>query len=196
MVIVGNVLTMSLTNDVPAAQRYMLVPPVVMIFVALPIGRFKQFLQSRPTAGRYGPLFVSLILLVILMAINLNFYFFTVYDDFVLGGPNTEVATKLAYYLQEEDLDEATVHFAGLPRMWFDSHATIPFLVPDVTGRDIDPPLTAPPQELLSGPNVFVFLPERIEELSFVIQAYPDGRYEELFDSRRNLLFGVYVVDE
>ncbi|MCB0033166.1 MAG: glycosyltransferase family 39 protein, partial [Anaerolineales bacterium] len=195
LVIAGNVFTMSLTNDVPAAQRYMLVPPMVMVFVALPLGRLEPYLRQKPAFGRYGPLFITAMATVIVMAINLNFYFFTVYEDFVLGGPNTEVATKLAYYLTEQDLDELTVHFAGLPRMSFNSHSTLPFLVPQANGRDIDPPLTEPPQEPLSGRNVFVFLPERMEELSLVVQAYPGGAYQEVFDGQRKLLFSLYVVD-
>lgn len=195
LVIVGNVFTMSLTNDVPAAQRYMLVPPMVMVFVALPLGRLEPYLRQKPAFGRYGPLFITAMVTVILMAINLNFYFFTVYEDFVLGGPNTEVATKLAYYLTEQELDELTVHFAGLPRMSFNSHSTLPFLVPQATGRDIDPPLTEPPQEPLSGRNVFVFLPERMDELSLVVQAYPGGAYQEVFDGQQKLLFSLYVVD-
>lgn len=196
LVLIGNILTMSLTNDVPAAQRYMLAPPMVMMFIALSLTSLMEALRARLDGHQYAPLFVTLIATVMLMALNLNFYFFQVYEDFTLGGINTEVATKIALRLQPEDDPNLTVHFAGAPRMFYTSHSTIPFLVSDATGIDIEEPLTAAPEEPLAGENIFVFLPERQDDLTYVQQSYPNGQVEEFFNEKNELLFLLYTVQK
>ena len=61
-------------------------------------------------------------------------------------------------------------------------------------GQDVVEPLSEPPVWPLTGPTLFVFLPERLGELPLVEQSFPDGRYEEFHSPLGELLFAVYAV--
>jgi hypothetical protein len=107
---------------------------------------------------------------------------------------NTVVATKVAAYLQDQENPQQDVYFFGFPRMGYSSHSTIPYLVPDMIGHDVVEPLTGSPEWPISGPAIFVFLPERLQELQHVISTYPDGAYREFFHVDGQLLYATYEV--
>jgi hypothetical protein len=94
------------------------------------------------------------------------------------GGPNTEVATEIAHYLNEIGVDHR-VYFFGAPRMYLD-FATIPFIARGVQGMDVKQPLDGPPS-FVGGESrsVFIFLPERKGDMERVKQAVPGGIEEE-----------------
>ncbi len=76
--------------------------------------------------------------------------------------------------------------------MGYFSHGTIPFLAPEKRGHDIVEPLGGPTDFALDEPALFIFLPERLDELEFVRQRYPGGNYLEFFSDEGVLLFVVY----
>ena len=115
------------------------------------------------------------------------------YDHYVLGGINTQVATEVAYYLDEQD-PTPDVYFFGFPRMGYGSLSTIAYLVPNVQAEDVLEPLSTPPSWRLNQPTVFIFLPERVAELDYVRTAYPDGKYREMKQRNGDLLFLSYEV--
>jgi len=71
-------------------------------------------------------------------------------------------------------------YFHGAPRMWaeFGSATFIsknPYL-------DVVEPLTGPPDYIDLGYNAaFILLPERMGDLAFIRQAYPDGTLVEIY---------------
>ena len=72
--------------------------------------------------------------------------------------------------------------FFGAPQMYI-GFGSIKYLMPDIAGQDIPEPLTAPfdPKTLPDDKQpVFIFMPFRRNELTFVQQTYPNGRVEEL----------------
>jgi hypothetical protein len=72
--------------------------------------------------------------------------------------------------------------FFGAPQMYI-GFGSINYLLPDIAGQDIPEPLTAPfdPKTLPDNKApVFIFMPFRRNELSFVQQTYPNGRLKEL----------------
>ena len=189
MVILGG-----LSQDAPASQRYVIAVPFVAILVALPLARLTSWLQDYWPQVRYGILFGAAVILIWLSASDLRYYFFDVYDNYVLGGYNTEVATKIAYYLDEQN-PPPYVYFFGFPRMGYFSLSTIPYIASDVLAEDVLSPLTGPPNWQLYQHTEFVFLPERVGERQFVEQQYPGGTYSEFREEGGALLFSVYAVD-
>ncbi len=185
----GIVLMSSFSQDLPSAQRYIIVSPLALILAARPLAAVSRRIADR-AAGRWllgGAL-------ALLMAIDVQFYFRTATEAFDLGGINTEVATVAAYYLQPYDSPNLQVYFVGAPRMSYRSHSTLPFLVPQAQGADFLEPLEGPPALVLSGPAVFIFLPERLLELDYVKQAFPGGTTQTIFSRRQELLFVTYLV--
>jgi hypothetical protein len=69
------------------------------------------------------------------------------------------------------------------------------FLAPGVIGYDVVEPLGSPP-DFVDGSRgaVFIFLPERLGELSWVQQAFPDRQPREFYDSAGRLWFTAYEV--
>lgn len=184
----------AVSQDSPASQRYVLVMPLVALFVALPLGQAAAWVrEARPRWGRVAGV-ASVAVLAVIALIDLNYYFNEVYDSYVLGGGNTEAATVIATTLRESEPAAQDVYFFGFPRMGYFSLSTIPYLAPEMRGQDVADPLTEPPAWPLAGPTLFVFLPERLNELPLVEAAYPGGRYEEIRAPDGEFLGAVYAV--
>ena len=164
-----------LSQDAPASQRFVLATPATAILVALPLGQAAAWLRA--LWPRYRTVIAAAALLVItLTGVNdLHYYFAEVYDEYVLGGYNTQTATAVARYLQQQEDPTQDVYFFGLPRMGYYSLSTIRYLAPGMRGRDVEEPLTMPPAWQVERPAIFIFLPERTNELPYVQAAFPDG---------------------
>jgi hypothetical protein len=166
--------------------------PFVAIFAALPIALFVQWLsEGKPTYRKLLPL-AGALAMGLLMLVDLNYYFRQIYPAYVLGGGNTVAATAIAEDLRGQE--PADVYFLGFPRMGYFSLSTIPYLAPQMRGTDLIEPLTEPADIPLTGPSLFVFLPERLGELLFVEQSYPGGRYREVSGPDGTLLYAVYEL--
>jgi len=183
-----------LTESPPAAQRYVFTAPAVSLLVALPITMSQQWL-SRLWPAR-DKVVIGLLSLILITAIGLDlrFYFGDYAPNNRYGDPNTETATALGFYLAEQE-PGLQVHFFGPPRMGYYSLSTVPFLAPQATGEDVVTPITSPPDWSIDGPTIFVFLPERQEELMLVRESYPGGTEILQRGKDETLLFVAYYVE-
>jgi hypothetical protein len=182
------------TESPPAAQRYIFVAPAVSLLVALPISMSLQWL-SRLWQSR-EKIIIVLLCLVIMTAIGLDikFYFSEYAPNNRYGDPNTETATALGFYLAEQE-PGLQVYFFGPPRMGYYSLSTVPYLAPQAVGQDVVFPITSPPDWSIDGPTLFIFLPERQEELMLVSESYPGGMEFLQRGKDEKLLFVGYYVD-
>jgi hypothetical protein len=167
--------------------------PFVAVLVALPLTAVTTWLQNFWPRYRYLILSGTAVVLIWLAYTDLRYYFFEVYDEYILGGYNTLVATEIAHHLSEQEPAPA-VYFFGFPRMGYFSLSTIPYIAAQVEAQDVMTPLTAPPAWQLLQPTLFIFLPERLEERQFVEQQYPGGTYTEFRDEDDMLLYAIYTV--
>jgi hypothetical protein len=71
---------------------------------------------------------------------------------------------------------------------------TIPYLAPHVWAVDVIEPLTMPPAWPIEKTTWIIFLPERVNELTFVQQAYPTGIYEEIRDDQGRFMYAIYEI--
>ena len=185
-----------LSQDAPASQRFVLAMPTTAILVALPLGQTAAWLEE--LWPRYRRLVAAVTVFVMgLVALNdLHYYFADVYDEYVLGGHNTQVATAVARYLQGHADPGQDVYFFGLPRMGYYSLSTIRYLAPAMQGHDVEEPLAGRPPWRLERPTTFIFLPERAGELSYVRTAYPGGIERTVMDPgpSESPLFVAYEV--
>lgn len=190
--LLGMVVLGALSQDPPASQRFVLVMPIVALLIAVPLRQAAGLLAQLWPRLQNAWLALAVGVMGWLMLVDLNYYFFEVYDHYVLGGINTEVASEVAQFLLAEAGEESVVYFFGLPRMGYYSHSTIPYLVPGLVGNDVVEPLTAIPEWPAGEAPIFIFLPERVGELAFVEAAYPGGHYQELADKNGLMLFAAY----
>jgi 4-amino-4-deoxy-L-arabinose transferase-like glycosyltransferase len=183
-----------LTESPPSSQRLVIAIPAVVLLVAFGLERSVRLVRRLLGSGRLWENLCLGLLIAVLAASSIHFYFVDYTPTRRYGSENGETATMMGYYLR--DLDEGTnAYLFGPPRMYY-QFGTMPFLAPHVQGRDVIEPLGGLPgygQDAAAG-AVFLFLPERIEELSWVQQAFPEGEVREFYDAQGRLRFSAYQV--
>jgi hypothetical protein len=127
------------------------------------------------------------------MGADLRFYFAEYVPNGGFGDPNTQIATQLGHFLESFPAG-SEAYFFGAPRMGYYGFSTVPYLAPQVTGIEVVEPLQSPPEWQLTGPAVFVFLPERESELALVQQRYPGGELVPFAARDGNPLFVIYKL--
>jgi 4-amino-4-deoxy-L-arabinose transferase-like glycosyltransferase len=183
-----------LTESPPSSQRLVIAIPAVALLVVFGVeqsvwlaGRLLQLDRSREN--------LTLGLLVAILALSsIGYYFVEFTPKRRYGTYNGETATMIGHYLRDLEGDYRA-YLLGAPRLYW-SFGSMAFLAPEVPGQDVVKPLNAPPDFLDEGQGaVFIFLPERGEELNWVRQAYPDGRVQEFYDTAGTLRFVVCQLD-
>jgi hypothetical protein len=181
----------ALSESTPAAQRLTFVAPAVAIMVVLPLKTILDWLtQVFPHREKLIIVGLTFVLAIAIIG-DISFYFGSYSSSQRFGDTNTEVAQGVADYLNSIEGTPA-VYFLGLPRMGYYTHSSIQYLVPHVSGEDISEPLQEPPNVVADGMVVYIFLPERIDELAFVRSAFPDGDEREFIGRDNEPLFIIY----
>ena len=180
-----------LTEGPPSSQRLVMAIPAVCLLVVAGleacVGLARRLLGARPVSEK-----LALGLFIVALATsNLHYYFVTFIPSHRYGSANGETATMIGHYLQGQ-APGTQVYFLGAPRIYW-GFGTMGFLAPQVEGRDIEQPLSGPP-DLPNADRgaVFVFLPDRAGELAWVQAALPNGRAREFYDDRERLRFVAY----
>jgi 4-amino-4-deoxy-L-arabinose transferase-like glycosyltransferase len=183
-----------LTESPPSSQRLVIAIPAVALLVATGLEQ-TVVLAARlflPKHQRWENVILGL-LIVLLAASSVRFYFLEFSLSRRYGSANGETATMIGHYLHDLD-DDYRAYFFGAPRIYW-NFGTMPFLAPDVPGEDVSEPLSAPPDFVdADHAAVFVFLPDRAGELAWVQQAFPDGCQREFYDGTGQLRFIAYEV--
>jgi 4-amino-4-deoxy-L-arabinose transferase-like glycosyltransferase len=182
----------ALSESTPAAQRYVAVSPAVAIIVGYGL------VGSADRLGKLWPrglhlVNVAAIALIIFVGLDdIRYYFldYTPRSDF--GGENTLVANQLAEYLMTQP-DGLEVFFFGGTRMGYYSIPSLPFLAPHVKGIDINHPWSSSENPRPSSPNLlFVFLPDKHDELESIKSSFPGGHLMEVIKEDGKTLYWLY----
>lgn len=188
------VLGWTLTENPPSSARLVIVTPALAIFTSLGVWWITDVAQGLVGGTRHWWEGVAGGIATVVAVLNLHYYFAIYTPMRIYGNPTAETATELARYLVSRD-DHAVVYFHGPPFIYWD-FGTLRFIARGVTGFDVPPigegetPLPDPGQDLR-----FVFLPERLSEMTEVQVRYPGGvvRYQYSSADGR-LLYAVYEV--
>lgn len=182
-----------LIENPPSSPRFVIFLPAVCLIAALGLCSLLDVTSRLAGLPRHWSTAVLVTLLLAVLVLNVNFYFFEYTPSQVFGGLNTEVGTRVGEYLREQRAG-STAYFFGPPRMWV-GYATIPFLAPGMTLVDVEQPLDAPATlPLGTEDTLFIFLPERAGELNWVAASYPGGKVVEVAGHAGDVLFIVYEV--
>lgn len=192
----GVVAMAAVTDVVPAAQRYVLTAPAVALLVGIALGVCGEWLAGLWPRGRSVVYTAAGVVMAVIMAINVNFYFWD-YVPHRSEGPiyNAVVATNLGRHLQSYP-EGAHVYFFVSPYMHWAGFPELTYLAPQAVGQDIKDVLTAPPDwPLDSRHTVFVFVPERQAEEAFIEQRYPGGASRWVYGQQGQPIFLLYELD-
>jgi len=191
VVLFGGVLTLRPPN----AARLLAAVPAVCLLVALALERLGREVarQVRKPAARWVAISVVLLLSAWL---NLSYYFGDYLPNGQFSDPNTKVGTAVGLYLKTLPTNRPlTVYFHGLPRMFY-GFGSIPYLGGGRLGIDMPLGPANDLSQVLPGKDaVFVFLPEREDDLQRARQRWPGGRL--VIGPRRGVaqpLFKAYEV--
>jgi 4-amino-4-deoxy-L-arabinose transferase-like glycosyltransferase len=182
-----------LTESPPSSQRLVAAIPAVALLVAVGLERSVGLAQRLLNFGRRWADLTLALLIVALAVGSLGYYFLRYTPARRYGGENGHTATIIGRYLRGTN-EGVRAYFFGPPRIYW-GFGTMEFLAPNVFGEDVVEPLQAPPDYVDGGGGtLFIFLPERAGELSWVQQAFPDGRLREFYDPDGRLRFIAYEV--
>ncbi len=182
-----------LTESPPSSQRLVIAIPAVALLVAFGLEQSIR-LGCKLLAFTRNSENLALGLLITILAVSSIHYYFVEFTPMRrYGSENGETATMMGYALR--DLDRGTqVYLFGAPRIYW-SFGAMTFLAPGVSGRDVVEPLASPPSFVDDSQGaVFLFLPERLDELSWVQQAFPGGQERDFYDAVGRLRFKAYEV--
>ena len=172
-----------LTESPPSSQRLVTMGPPAVFMVALALVQGAQIARAAwpgLTRRQLAPALGAAVLILALLSIKWYFVDFTPLR--VYGNFDAVTATALGEYAHTSLGPDWRLYFFGPPRMFVD-FPTVPYLAPEVEGKNIEQPVTPVTAERLVLPDknaAFVFLPERRNELSIVRQQYPNGAVTEI----------------
>ncbi len=168
-----------LTEGAPSSQRILSSSVPAMFFVAIALRELAHILADLLSIPSLGHHILAFSVAAFLVCGSVRFYFGPYQESWVYGTFNGEVSTAIGHHMQSLG-PLWKQYFHGAPRMWaeFGSATFIsknPYL-------DVVEPLTGPPDYIDLGYNAaFILLPERMGDLAFIRQAYPDGTLVEIY---------------
>ena len=169
---------MLLVNS-PESPRYVTTAPALCLLVMLALQRIATLTDQAFRLTDRRRVLVMIVLIALLSGWNLNFYFRDYIPRRTYGWTNTEIATKLAHYVNAQPAPVYVYMFTP-PRIYL-GNGSIRFIAAGIEGMDVRDPLTDPSQ-IMPPPDgrrpLFIFLPEREAELALVQQRFPGGTVE------------------
>jgi len=196
----GMILGGVLTESPPSSQRLITLAVPVSFFLAVALWEGSRLITAVLTPHLLSRRLPEAFLLagVGLFALSsLNTYFVEYTPQRLYGGSNAELATLIAPELRAYSRTHS-FYFVGAPWMYW-GFATLPYLVPTVTARDIvdsvvDPAAAAAFEGKPGEGVVFIFHSARLPEVALFEQAFPAGRREEIHSPVDGRLLGVLFV--
>lgn len=176
--------------DLNFAHRLLSVIPAIMIVTALGIVHFSRFLRFNQSV------IFSKIILTLIIAAFMFFNFKAYFLDAVWVkaiDTNTKVATIAGYYTASFS-PETKFYFLNSSRMGWRSCPTWEYLAPQVQVRDVkrdEIDYLLPEIKNQGGKNIFIFLPERLDDLEKIEAFFPEG-FLVSHDYHQEKLFATY----
>jgi 4-amino-4-deoxy-L-arabinose transferase-like glycosyltransferase len=181
-----------LSIQAPNAQRMLLLPPVLAMLIVIPIDQAVKWLRRRAVRLTIPAVLFAFGLVLVMGAQNLTHLFGRYLPQNEYGSLNGEVTMGMIQVLREEPYRQP-VYFVGGDRMSFYSIPSLPYLLPDVEGVDLDDPFILPKGTTQSDQPQLVFvLPEQTLALEVIHERYSPGELRASYNRRGQLLFYLY----
>ena len=181
-----------LSIQAPNAQRMLLLPPVLAMLVVLPLDRAAGWISARSRRLGAAAAVVAFGLVLAMSVQNLVQLFERYFPEEVYGSLNGEVTMEMVDILRDET-PQWPVFFIGGDRMSFNSIPSLPYLLPDVVGLDLEYPYDLPVIE--PGPGrelLFFILPGQSRAMDIIHERYAPGEESARYNRQGQLLFYLY----
>ncbi len=205
--IIVPIFAVALLIESPSSHRLVITVPALCFLAAIALDDLtKKVTELLPDKVRkdnnFARYYFSTILFIaIIFALNdITFYFGRYQNQHSFGDRNTEIADRMARYLNSLDGDEWTAFFHGSPSMYID-FPTIPFLAKEFRKGQNLYDVIDPNDETHStiddtiGKFVHIFVPERANEIKLVQAQYPEGRLSQIAGYFANPLFYIFEYE-
>jgi 4-amino-4-deoxy-L-arabinose transferase-like glycosyltransferase len=185
-----------LTDTAPSSQRLITTSIPAMFFVAWAIEHFVAALGRRLPQIAAAAAGVAVVLLLGIISINIYFNEYT--PQRLFAGEHAMIGTMLSEHVIQDLGSDTQIYFFGAPRMYINI-GTVRYLIPDINKVDLLDRLESPfePEEIPENSTLlFIFLPERLDELEWVRQIYPEGQWADIAatNSPDKVLYSTYTV--
>lgn len=185
---------LAFTDGPPMTNRYTAAAPFLAALGAIGLWGLACLVIRLFRVPRSAVLVIATLVTLFIVVWNLNFYFHDPNQINLTSDPNTQIANGIAR--EAEQLGAGTtVYLSGAPRLYYHGFQNIEFIAPLATGVDVDPMWSAgqvAPE--LTGPTLFAFVPERLDELSVIRGWFPGGVQQEHLLPDGSLLYVSYLV--
>lgn len=187
-----------LTDTTPSSQRLITTSIPAMFFVAWAIEHFVSSLGRRLPQIAAAAAGAAVVLLLSIISINIYFNEYT--PQRLFAGEHAMIGTMVSEHVVEGLGPDTQIYFFGAPRM-YGNIGTMRYLLADVPKIDILEPLESRFEpDPAPGKNtlLFVFLPERTNELAWVQEAYPGGQTAEAASPSKpdKVLYTTYTIQQ
>lgn len=194
-----------LTELPPSSQRLLGTIPVSAALIGLGVTRAATAVTSIGKKDREGPVFddrsevtrsrlalgISTVVVLVLVAYNLNYYFGTYVRGNYYSDANTRVADAAAKYARNVP-PGTPIYWYGAPFIYV-GHPTLQYGVQGLPVFDVlDTGRIVPEHRPTSGPVTFLFVAGRSEDRERIISSCPGGRLEEVKAKEGWLLLYAY----
>lgn len=192
----GVVLLGGLSESTPAAQRYIVIAPIVAVLIALPLAEAIERLRLPSRRWQIAITVGGIAVLLAAVASDLRFYFSDYTPSRRFSDRNTELSQDLGLYLRSSGLEAAGVEvfFFGQGIMDHDSIPTLPYLAPDANFVDVPDPTPDFSQWSPASPAAFVFLAGNTTDLSRIRGAFPGGSVNVRQGTTGDELYTIYIL--
>ena len=183
-----------LSDSTPASQRYVASAPACALIVGYGLHKFGNTLENLWSRSARVIAVLIFIVLGMTMISDLYFYFieYTSLNRIDNMNSNGMIAQELANYLKDKPKD-VTVAFLGTSNMGYYSIPSTQYLLPHITGIEVPAPWKSFDRSKLTGSKlIFIFLPQRQDEVEAVMKQYPNGKLEDKRAWNNQIIFQAY----
>ncbi len=168
--------------------RILVMMPAAALMATVALDRWAKYVTELLTVRRRAASVILGLVVAAVAVVNVNYYF----REFAFSGTYGDHATRLASimgtYLGTLDRDY-TAYLFGAPVIIYGVHPSVDFLSGKLPVRNVNEPLKGEPTFVDRNRSaVFLFIPQREQELAIVEQYFPGGTKGELRDIGRNPL--------
>lgn len=192
LVVAGTILVAGMSIEAPSSQRMLFMSPSLAVMVTLPLEQARAWSARRWPGGTRALAALAGILLVIMVAQNVDHLFRRYFPREEYGSLHGAV-TQAIIDLWPELPPDVPVYFFGGGRMQFASIPSLAYLRPEAHALDLDRPdqIPADPPDLIA-----IVLPPLAGTLQDLQVRFPEGVASERYNRQGRLLFYLFVTGE
>jgi 4-amino-4-deoxy-L-arabinose transferase-like glycosyltransferase len=192
LVLAGTILMGGLSIQAPNSQRLLYMSPALALMVVLPLEEARGWSARRWPGGHRALVVLAGLLLIVMLAQNLDHLFHRYFPREEYGSLNGAV-TQAMIEIWPSIPRGVPVYFFGDGRMGFASIPSITYLRPEAHAIDADSVDEIPPQ---TSELIAFVLPGETTSLAALQARFPEGLSLRRYNRHGRLLFDIYAVGE